>query len=575
MRMNGSTCGNTHLDDDSGAIVLRRLHPRIASYNDLVVFLMKCNMDLKFIGSGEAAKALLYYVTDYITKPSLPMYVGLSALSYAIQRSNEKFPSTSVPILSNRARGALTIAVNRMISRQEISHQQVMSYLVGGGDVYTSHTFRVLHWGTFDRWFKRTLDHQGGVHDNQVASQQEEDTFVLTLDKSGSISATNQQQDYIYRSTDPVFQNMSLYEFVGMTDKEKFERGDVDGPEDDSGPRRGRKPEPRGMFSSEAHTQYTTHRLRRRTIWTVPVILGDRVPRADREAAEKEKWSRMMLILFVPWRQPNDLKGPGETWTSAFERQKDHLNEIHLRIISNMNVLSECRDARDAFRDMRRAELLAQIRDGLPTSGAQRCAGDDDREPGQEFQLFDSSHNADVYECVNEKDTTSHALDGNIGTRARELLDLCYSTEKHTHMRPRENQDEAMLMSHKAVMHGLKRERRPVVESESSAERPRKKRRLVAVEERVTWETLPEAGAATQGVSGGDKELDPLEHIIRQVNEEMQLTSNPEQERAFRIVATHVYKGGDQLLMYVAGVGGTGKTHVVKAILRFFELLER
>ncbi|KIM73163.1 hypothetical protein PILCRDRAFT_81364 [Piloderma croceum F 1598] len=49
---------------------------------------MKCNMDIKFIGSGEAVKALIYYITDYITKASLPTHVGLAALSYAIQKTN-------------------------------------------------------------------------------------------------------------------------------------------------------------------------------------------------------------------------------------------------------------------------------------------------------------------------------------------------------------------------------------------------------------------------------------------------------------------------------------------------------
>ncbi|KAJ8473925.1 hypothetical protein ONZ51_g7564 [Trametes cubensis] len=683
MRINGSTCGATHLDDESGAVLLRRLHPRIASYNDLVVFLMKCNMDIKFIGSGEAAKALLYYVTDYITKPSLPMHVGLSALSYAIQRTNEKFPPTSETIPTNRSRGALTIAVNRMISRQEMSHQQVMSYLVGGGDVYTSHTFRILHWGKFDRLFKQAFSdrscedddvpensveprtirrgcneddgvdvdtgtdsmplsehmeiddaevdaieyhnmdvERGGMDANAEdrrldardeedadpmesdpepnscdGNAQEEDTFVLTLDKSGSISATNQQQDYIYRSTDPVFQSMSLYEFVGMTDKEKLGRDDQDKGEDAPGPRRGRKPEPRGRFSSDEHTQYTTHRLRRRTIWTVPVILGNRVPRVDRGVAEKEKWSRMMLILFVPWRQPHDLRRPGENWTSAFERQKSQLDNVHTDVISNMSVLSECRDARDAFREMRRAELLAQLRDGLPTSGARRHASNSDEDTRQEFQLFDSSHDTNAYECVKENDTTRHALDGDIGTRARELIDLCYGTDErgprdlrahedaevlhtghqHTHLRPREAQDEPMILRHQTKMRELKRERRPVIESKFEEGRPRKKRRTAAVEERVTWESLPNTGAAHP--TGSDinepEQLNTLERVIRQVTEEMQLTDNPEQERAFRIVANHVYNGGDQLLMYIAGVGGTGKTHVVKAILRFFDLLAR
>ncbi|EIW63236.1 uncharacterized protein TRAVEDRAFT_92353, partial [Trametes versicolor FP-101664 SS1] len=86
----------------------------------------------------------------------------------------------------------------------------------------------------------------------------------------------------------------------------------------------------------------------------IPVILGDRIPRSDRGDEEKEQWARMMLILFVPWRRPSDLHGPTESWTAAFERQKGRISARNMTVIENMNVLSECRDVRDSFRDMRR-----------------------------------------------------------------------------------------------------------------------------------------------------------------------------------------------------------------------------
>lgn len=496
MRIDGSTCAQTHLDDETGSLLLRRLHPRIASYNDLVIFLMQCNMEIKFIGSGEAAKALLYYITDYITKPSLQMHEGLGALSYAIQRVNETFPGIVEDPMDAKSRGALTKVVNRMISRQELSHQQVMSYLVGGGDVYTSHTFRVLHWGSFDRLFRKFagtpkvgsadgvalgdpditmldvsedaeipmevdalgLDPDVGVAPNVVpvveAVEEEfpidaaddedlpdsemtvdgvpEESFVLTLEKNGSISATNQKQDYIYRALDPVFEGMSLYEFVGTTDKEKIpSRDNADaseaGAQGGAGWRRGRAPEPRGRFSSDVHTQYNTHRLRRRTVWTVPVILGERVPRQDREPEEKEAWARMMLILFVPWRRPEDLRDVGETWTNVFERQQDRISNTQMEIIHNMSVLSECRDARDTFREMRRVEALASLTDGLP-AGGQQVASEFDESENQPFQLFDTSRSANAYEYVGDLRSSQRALDDKIGVQTRELVDRCFST---------------------------------------------------------------------------------------------------------------------------------------------------
>ena len=46
---------------------------------------------------------------------------------------------------------------------------------------------------------------------------------------------------------------------------------------------------------------------------------------------------------------------------------------------------------------------------------------------------------------------------------------------------------------------------------------------------------------------------------------------NKEQERAFRIIANHASDdSGEQLKMYLGGMGGTGKSQVIKALIKFF-----
>ena len=47
---------------------------------------------------------------------------------------------------------------------------------------------------------------------------------------------------------------------------------------------------------------------------------------------------------------------------------------------------------------------------------------------------------------------------------------------------------------------------------------------------------------------------------------------NTEQERAFRIVANHAtINNPTQLKMYLGGMGGTGKSQVLKALVEFFK----
>ena len=50
-------------------------------------------------------------------------------------------------------------------------------------------------------------------------------------------------------------------------------------------------------------------------------------------------------------------------------------------------------------------------------------------------------------------------------------------------------------------------------------------------------------------------------------------TLNEEQERAFRIIANHSTLGAmaDPLRMYIGGMAGTGKSQVIKALIKFFE----
>jgi len=58
--------------------------------------------------------------------------------------------------------------------------------------------------------------------------------------------------------------------------------------------------------------------------------------------------------------------------------------------------------------------------------------------------------------------------------------------------------------------------------------------------------------------------------VIDSVAQEFSLKE--EQERAFRIVANHAtIKKSEQLKMYLGGMGGTGKSQVIKALIAFFD----
>ncbi|KAH7931040.1 hypothetical protein BV22DRAFT_999226, partial [Leucogyrophana mollusca] len=91
-----------------------------------------------------------------------------------------------------------------------------------------------------------------------------------------------------------------------------------------------------------------THHLRIRTPSRrlVPVPIGPGLPRRDRKDS-MERYCRLMLVFFKPWRHPHDLRRRGETWSAAFEEFNAVCPERFKFVMKNMQIMHECRDSRD------------------------------------------------------------------------------------------------------------------------------------------------------------------------------------------------------------------------------------
>ncbi|KAJ7157049.1 hypothetical protein C8R43DRAFT_835778, partial [Mycena crocata] len=100
------------------------------------------------------------------------------------------------------------------------------------------------------------------------------------------------------------------------------------------------------QFSNTRHPQYLSHVQHARVERHIPVILGPKIHRFDRTAEERELWAQDVVILFKPWRVPTDLKTQDETWLEVATRLRQDIEPWKNRVIQNMNVLAECRDAR-------------------------------------------------------------------------------------------------------------------------------------------------------------------------------------------------------------------------------------
>ena len=144
-----------YVEPETGDIVLCHLDGLVNNYNDVMLEGLQCNMDIQFVGSGPSAKAVLYYVTDYITKSQLKAHVAYTALEGAVDKVGSHSPV--MDDLNDRAKWLLQKCAHALISRQELLGQQVTSYLLNpeSADHYTMHSFGNLYWQAFERLIER------------------------------------------------------------------------------------------------------------------------------------------------------------------------------------------------------------------------------------------------------------------------------------------------------------------------------------------------------------------------------------------------------------------------------------
>ncbi|CAF4642289.1 unnamed protein product, partial [Rotaria socialis] len=74
MRMPRVLVKTSNIDLSIGQITMRRSHPWTNNFNEWLKSACRFNMDIKFIRSGNDAKALVYYITDYVTKSTLAFH---------------------------------------------------------------------------------------------------------------------------------------------------------------------------------------------------------------------------------------------------------------------------------------------------------------------------------------------------------------------------------------------------------------------------------------------------------------------------------------------------------------------
>ncbi|CAF4095943.1 unnamed protein product [Rotaria magnacalcarata] len=158
MRMPRRIENVSSINIESDEIKLKRLHETINNFNEYIISACRSNMDIKYIFSGSDAKALVYYITDYVTKSNLSFHDTFSLVLKAIQSlEKQKLNIDAAVNAEEKSRRLVLRCYNTLASQQELSGVQVGSYLMGWPDHHTTHEFVNLFLIGIENYLQATL----------------------------------------------------------------------------------------------------------------------------------------------------------------------------------------------------------------------------------------------------------------------------------------------------------------------------------------------------------------------------------------------------------------------------------
>ncbi|KAI3998122.1 hypothetical protein K525DRAFT_146664, partial [Schizophyllum commune Loenen D] len=368
----------SYVDRATGAIHLVKKEVMMNCVTPILTYLTRGNTDTTSLQSGTSMKAVILYVSDYITKCSLKTYHIMSCIKAVFERNAPIFEGSKKDGAS--ARRLMMQMVNALAPRMEIGSPMAASYILGMPDHYKSHEFVVFWWKSY---VNRVLDDcpesaRPGLFEERLVLKREQ----------GQVIGTSIVDDYVHRPRK--YENYSLFEWMQCAKKmkrtpnqlKKYLEDSEEGPDivddepavdgDATVPDKldnldkipkavnlmdGTQRSPMAVNRSpayqsfiETHPQHTSHHVwcdPSKRDYIVPNFVGGALPRNDQ--GDREYYCATMLTLFCPWRRGRDLKRDGYSWDHAFRDYK--FNERQSQLMDNFNLRYECGDARDDYRN--------------------------------------------------------------------------------------------------------------------------------------------------------------------------------------------------------------------------------
>ncbi|KAG5220667.1 ATP-dependent DNA helicase [Salix suchowensis] len=300
------------------------------------------------------------------------------------------------------------------------------------------------------------------------------------------------------------------------------------------------------------HPLYSTHKCalmmeKNKKLDRVVLNFMSAPPRRDQ--GDREYYCSVMLAFFVPWRSGKELKAADKTWDEAFLDQEFSI--AHTKLMNNFNLRYECLDAKDDFRTEMKTGTSGDL--SLPFSDdiyvSKKCEDDLDNVLLQ---------TGDVDLQIETEKMCAAALNRN------------KAIEGMKHLMQNTNWANPL-----PVLNTADTNTDDATQGRLPVKSPKEWRQVVLSYASRLW-NLENIKVHLTLVSTKQSYLEAAyvskNHCTIVQDCVSKFSLNKEQNRAFTIVANHsVAENSGQLKMYIGGMGGTGKSQVLKALVHLFE----
>ncbi|RLN92727.1 hypothetical protein BBJ28_00020432 [Nothophytophthora sp. Chile5] len=575
-RVEQSTC------TDEGVSVARRLACEyVNGFNAVMMAAFKSNHDIQVMVGGASALLRIYYATKYVTKMQamIESVTAVALASFRRRQARELLDQCATADRASIGRRRVASLAFAVTNRREIAGPLAVLYLMRGSCCYMSSPCAPLPL----KDILKELTHED-EHSCDLVALHDGDASVAVY------RAASLLDDYCYRPR--ALDSVGLYEFVMWYFRRK----------------RSQAVSATSLFLP-AHPLSNTHCIGKHRADSVPVVTGVRMPYVDAESPSEmlAKRSRCALVLFYPFRVATDLVADptnDAAWVDAYRRWEPTRSSFISQIMANLDdfhrVEKQAQEAAASEHDdldvLGEDDDVTGNRHEVETMADGGEAACEDPSGDQFCLLFEGDDDA----CATEDElpvfltsTRTGASSASSAVMYRPLLTPAAETAARAFGSLRQ------ATAHEISAFTLDELNRYVQASSTDESEPSEhyqRERPTEVIELLSNALDP--AAATWVSSDRQQQRAAVNHYATIAEVSRAFTLNQRQHAAFTIIATallrtflrqeqaglelvtgassgrssqdfQVQLRDEQLLMFLGGAGGTGKSRVIDAINAF------